>query len=1055
MWARRLSVATFSLALAAAAALIGWSSIAAAVSHRENVRLRLSEVPPAERAIQVAYFVPSGQSDTRGRSVSAFFRKFAAVTGPVRQIAIWHDIAPGISLFRPADPARDVIVTRGRLPSGCRREPVPASEIESASPVGESRLPVRPRMRTVCESLALAATFAIGDLIPLGKETFARVVGHGALDGEAFPRGSEDLLVRGRGFGALLVQSLAEQLTLLAGGSAMSVVRTASLDPDAVRGSEIEALGGRLRRALGRLEHSGPLLQGKAPLAVLDGLAERQEVARKRLLLVAGQGAALIVAFAAFAASGRRPETRVLEQQFMTFGGTRAQLAIARATEALVPSLLGGLTAVGGLFVAREVVARGPGLRGEAVAIPPETLLAIVALTLSAALLLFLSMAPRRRARFRLGPLELAALTALAVIVWQTAATGALDPARIAASERGSPVLLLLPALAFLATGVLLLRVLPMALRLAERAARQAPAAARLAFVSAARSPEQAAAGTTFLAVALGAALFSLNYEATLDRQTRAEAAFTAGAAWRVIEGRAAREVLLSGEEPPAGAADVAPSTSSPGEAAVVADVTPLTRFARVSAEPPTPVLRLTGRITETAVSGRDLPVEILALPAARLPELVGWREDFATIGRSEIARRLRPRPVRLTGPRLADDAEALRFWVREVGQHRRTLTLHFLLPGQGFERVRLGFIGPEWKRMRLELPASLRGAQLVGVEFPTSSIATGAEPLDAFVDLGAFEQRRPSGWSPLPLRKWTTGEKMREGALKTAAFANAPVEEGLHLDFKDGIRSALLIRPALSLPQALPAVASARVAAAAVDDLVTLKVLGEDVPVRVVSTARLFPTIVERPSLFVVLDYDTLFAALNVDDPGEAVPSEAWFFQAQRPDFVERLRASPFRLDAAVGAEPLAARLLTDPLAAGTRNVLRFAAVAAAVLGLLGLVLATRAMLRSESLLFAEYEVLGVPPKTLARITQTRLLALSLLGLGAGVLGALLAGRLVGASVAVTGTAARPLPPIQTVTAWPAAATLLGSVILAALATAALLARRSLRDTTAKRLRA
>jgi hypothetical protein len=65
-----------------------------------------------------------------------------------------------------------------------------------------------------------------------------------------------------------------------------------------------------------------------------------------------------------------------------------------------------------------------------------------------------------------------------------------------------------------------LLRALPFALHAGERLSRRAPFGLRLALLGAARNPAQAAAATTFLAVALGAALFGLNYRATLDRQT-------------------------------------------------------------------------------------------------------------------------------------------------------------------------------------------------------------------------------------------------------------------------------------------------------------------------------------------------------------------------------------------------------------------------------------------------------------------------------------------------------------------------------------------------------
>jgi hypothetical protein len=66
----------------------------------------------------------------------------------------------------------------------------------------------------------------------------------------------------------------------------------------------------------------------------------------------------------------------------------------------------------------------------------------------------------------------------------KTRITGALDPQRIAAGQGVGLVLLLLPALVFFATGVFVLRALPVLLRLAERAGRRAPLAVRLAFLT-------------------------------------------------------------------------------------------------------------------------------------------------------------------------------------------------------------------------------------------------------------------------------------------------------------------------------------------------------------------------------------------------------------------------------------------------------------------------------------------------------------------------------------------------------------------------------------------
>jgi len=215
---------------------------------------------------------------------------------------------------------------------------------------------------------------------------------------------------------------------------------------------------------------------------------------------------------------------------------------------------------------------------------------------------------------------------------------------------------------------------------------------------------------------------------------------------------------------------------------------------------------------------------------------------------------------------------------------------------------------------------------------------------------------------------------------------------------------------------------------------------------VRVAATATQFPSVVRNPSGFVVVDYDTLFAALNADRPGTAVPSEAWFFRPEHPGV---------RLEHLRGADVLRARPLHDPLAGGTRSVLDVTALVAAALAALGLIVGVRQMLASERLVAAEYEALGVAPSLLARSVQLRLVVLSALGIGAGFAGGVLAVRLIGAFVAVTGTATAPLPSIVPTVAWIPAVVVVAAVAVVALVSARLVARRALRGPAARRLTA
>jgi hypothetical protein len=462
------------------------------------------------------------------------------------------------------------------------------------------------------------------------------------------------------------------------------------------------------------------------------------------------------------------------------------------------------------------------------------------------------------------------------------------------------------------------------------------------------------------------------------------------------------------------------------------------------------PALRLDAGVPPALPSSPELRVQLLGVRASRVLRLRGWRTSFSPLSRTEIAGRLRPTPVRLIGPELAGDARALRVWIRADTQYPRIVVLHFLLRGQDFAHVRAGAVLGSWRRLEVPLSKRLRGAQLVGVEFlPTFVPLNHDLDVSGSVDLGSFEERLPTGWSRLPaLRTWTAAAGDSGGGylVTNAPFeAGAPVRRGL--EFALNGTATPLIRPGIGLPHALPALVSESVAAEAVDGRVNVDLAGRELTVRVAGVASRFPTVVRSPENFVVLDYDALFAALNADRPGSAVPSEAWFFRARPP--------GPFGREVLVGVEKLRGKLLGDPLARGTRDVLGVTAIVAATLALLGLLIGVRLMLGSERLVVAEYEALGVPPSTLVRSMQLRLVLLSALGIGAGFLGGLVAGRLIGAFVAVTGAASAPLPSILPVVAWGPLAVVLGTVAAVALATTLVMARGALRKPAARRLTA
>ncbi len=161
----------------------------------------------------------------------------------------------------------DVVVRAGRLPTGC------------------------------CEAFALTGRSEVGATVQLGPRVRARIVGRGTLGPGLVPERSE------LGRHALLVPSFDGALGPLVEQHGSTVVTTARLEPKRVHGFALADLRDRLRVTITRLGRGDSLVRATAPLGVLADLEHRGKVARDRLLLVAGEGAALILAFAAFVAA--------------------------------------------------------------------------------------------------------------------------------------------------------------------------------------------------------------------------------------------------------------------------------------------------------------------------------------------------------------------------------------------------------------------------------------------------------------------------------------------------------------------------------------------------------------------------------------------------------------------------------------------------------------------------------------------------------------------------------------------------------------------------------
>jgi len=319
---------------------------------------------------------------------------------------------------------------------------------------------------------------------------------------------------------------------------------------------------------------------------------------------------------------------------------------------------------------------------------------------------------------------------------------------------------------------------------------------------------------------------------------------------------------------------------------------------------------------------------------------------------------------------------------------------------------------------------------------------------------MGTLRERLRGGRSTelSDLEGWTTAPGSYGGSsVLPAGFAHAPIRRGVQASFTEiGVP---LLRPGYPLPAALPAIASPDLAARAVDGRLSVSVRGYPLTLAIVGRSRLFPTVTRRPRSFLVLDYATLFAALNAYTPGNVEPTEAWFGGRPSRDAAAVLRRAPFRGARLTTREALWTAARGDAVAVSAEGVLLATAVLAALLAALGMALAASAIVADERVELAEYEALGIEVATLARALRLRLLLLAAAGVIAAVVGAIAAVRLVSALVSVTAGAAGALPPIEARVATAAGGVLVIGVCLA-LVLAARRAGHELARPGAQRLR-
>ena len=774
----------------------------------------------------------------------------------------------------------------------------------------------------------------------------------------------------------------------------------------------MQALAARLQAALSHISTAAVTgsPQASSPLPVLLlGLAAR--VLASRTLLLIGLlellvlSVATLILMARALASARRSETALLrargaaERQLTGLGVAESALVIAPAVVAgpLLGSWLAHGVASGWPAPLGSASPDGVGLGlwlaavVAAAAAIPVLLLPSAGSALAAASAATLGGRQRNLGAISRAGADLALVALAAVACWQVATTS--HALTVTATGRLSvdPVLLAAPVLAGPACAVLILRLLPLASRLADAAARAGRRAVLpLASWSVSRRPLQLAGPLLMTVLSLATVVLALSQNQASQQSARDQAAFEAGADYR---------------------ADLPFGPLTPGQ------VTRMTRLAGVTAALPAV------RAADLIVGGSQATVTVVGLPAAQAGNVVLLRRDLAARPFRQLAAAITPaagtgpaaagtvlpgRPERISvtaavrrvataggrAARSAIDQPTLSVQLQDAAGLYYAVSLG-TLPADGRPHTLTGSLDAG---RRAAYPLRLAGTALSFVA-PTrleTDVLTVATVRVASTAAGPF----PADAAPVPHALPARTTRFPAGPNGTPSGADSAVISWLHS------------------PGTLPVLATSSFLAQAgqhVGSVITVPVSNTPVRMRVAGTVSDFPSIPAGVG-GLVIDQGALQRTLLAAGTAP-LPVQEWWLRASRPlDF--RGIAPGLQVTSRAA---LTAALSRSPLVVSVRNGLAGIAVAAIVLALAGFVVSMSAA-RGRTLERALLDALGMPRRQLARMLRTEQLLVVLPSAVAGLLlGAVLA-RLLVPALTLTPTGAVPPLPARVPIPWLAA---------------------------------
>ena len=942
-------------ALAAAIAVLGAISGVAVITEDRAAQDALGRLPARDRSVFVNRYDTDGDDRASADATArAALARMANLTGDAVASSIVREAFEPLTLIAIDDLARWTVPIDGRMPAPCDG--------------GE-----------VCEAVGFGPASGFTPAEPRVGGTRLVIVGHVEID-PAFPLDppfnvSEVFGVDGVG-------------GTVTGDSLGLVPRTdfwvAPLDPRRVRGWSLDRLLVAAERTARDLEVTDSAFVLAVPADTIRDVRARAGAAGGRLVLVGSMSAAMLLAFAIFAAAIGRHDVHHEYRRLSRQGARRRELTAFIALEAGIPAFAGAALGAAAAFGAVAVIAtwqEAPVAEALGIALGSSgTLSVVLGVSLLAMLAVGLGIHPAVGRAVSLRLFGIGFLPVAAVLAWDVATRGPLGRDTLA-SRAVEPVLVLMPAVLGLAAIVLGLLVLPLAFRWLARRLRRGPLSMRLSVTSLAGEPELPAAALVLLTFSLGAIVFAAGYGSTLRRGAADQAAFEAGMDLRVTE-------------------------YGYDDRAIGGSVLPLDRYEALGPGVEAYPLARLDLSTGTGGPTDARRVVGVGLPPEALPRLRGWRDDFSTDPPAVLAERIRSDGSwRLAGHDLPPGVSQLRIRLDAEGDQVR-LTAAVLDRVGRFYRITMGDLGNGSRTFSEFLPDDAIGGRLVALIFTNGGAAAAIGP-----EAGRLQRSSVVVHGLAGLRDETPIEVSVSGATGEQVI-RAPQPT-------DGVDLPVLVTPGLAaladeqgrIPLQLPA--SSRLS------------------VRVAGVISRFPTV--KDADVVVFALDPMLVAINAIRPGAGSPSEVLIRTGgpeQSAEVSDVLTGGPFRLATVVSRDVLEADRVADPFAEGVVWALAIGAIGGLGLAVVGMILAAAVHLRDERGELAELEAQGVLPESLAVMSVARTGWLMVGGIGLGIVVGAALTQMAVSVLAIAADAATPVPPLLVVQAWPAAVAVVVAVV-------------------------